>query len=99
MLRGMHRTAHTDRCFSSQTLLTNDGAGHILLECTHADMKKQHIARHDAMMRMSVKEFAKGAKGSHYSSHDENVGTMDTLKDIGVHSKRVPKFVLPDPLI
>ena len=44
----------------------NDGAGHILLECTHADMKKQHIARHDAMMRMLVKEFTQGAKGSHY---------------------------------
>ena len=32
----------------------NDGAGHILLECTHADMKKQQIARHDAMMRMLI---------------------------------------------
>ena len=70
------------------------GAGHILLECTHADMKKQHIARHDAMMRMLIKEFTKGAKGSHYLIAD--VGTVDTLKDIGVHSKRVPKFVLPD---
>ena len=38
----------------------NDGVGHILLECTHADMKKQHIGRHDAMMRMLIKEFTKG---------------------------------------
>ena len=37
----------------------------ILLECTHADMKKQHT-RHDAMMRMLIKEFTKGSKGSHY---------------------------------
>ena len=65
-----------------------------LLECTHADMKKQHIARHDAMMRMLIKGFTKGTKGSHYLIAD--VGTSDTLKDIGVHSKRVPKFVLPD---
>ena len=72
----------------------NDGAGHILLECTHADLKKQHIARHDAMMRMLIKGFTKGTKGSHYLTAD--VGTADTLKDIGVHSKRVPEFVLPD---
>ena len=72
----------------------NDGAGHILLECTHADMKKQHIARHDAMMRMLIQEFTKGSKGSHYLIAD--VGTVETLKKIGVHSKRVPKFVLPD---
>ena len=65
-----------------------------MLECTHADMKKQHIARHDTMMRMLVKEFTKGSKGSHYLIAD--VGTVDTLKKIGVHSKRVPKFVLPD---
>ena len=56
-------------------------------------MKKQHIARHDAMMRMLIKEFTKGAKGSHYLIAD--VGTTDALKDIGVHSKRVPTFVLP----
>ena len=59
-------------------------------------MKKQHIARHDAMMRMVVKEFTKGTKGSHYLIAD--VGTVDTLKNyyIGVHSKQTPKFVLPD---
>ena len=81
----------------------NDGASHILLECTHAesDMKKQHIARHDAMTRMLIKGFTKGTKGSHYLIAD--VGTTDTFKDIGVHSnlKRVelPKFVLPDSRI
>ena len=57
-------------------------------------MKKQHIARHDVMMRMLIKEFTKGSKGSHYLIAD--VGTVDTLKSIGVHSKRIPKFVLPD---
>ena len=57
-------------------------------------MKKQHIARHDTMMRMLIKKFTKGAKGSHFLIAD--VGTANTLKDMGVHSKRVPKFVLPD---
>ena len=46
------------------------------------------------MMRMLIKGFTKGTKGSHYLIAD--VGTADTLKDIGVHSKRVPKFVSPD---
>ena len=59
-----------------------------------ADMKKQHIARHNAMMRMLIKGFTEGAKGRHYLIAD--IGTVDTLKDIGVHSKRVPKFMLPD---
>ena len=65
--------------------------------CLNARMrmlKKQHIARHDAMMRMLIKEFTNGTKGSHYLIAD--VGTVDALKDLGVHSKRVPKFVLPD---
>ena len=83
----------------SRCLLTgcqgNDGAGHILLECTHADMKKRHIARHDAMMQMLMKELTTGSRGSHYLIAD--VGTVDTLKSIGVHSKQIPKFVLPDP--
>ena len=61
----------------------NDCAGHILLECMHADMKKQHIARHDAMMRMLIKEFTIGTKGSHYLIAD--VGTVDALKDLGAH--------------
>ena len=60
----------------------------------HADMKKQHIARHDGMMRMLIKKFTKGTKGSHYLI--ANVGTADTLKDVGAHSKRIPKFALPE---
>ena len=46
------------------------------------------------MMKMLIKESTKGAKGSQYLIAD--VGTADTPKQIGVHSKRVPKFVLPD---
>ena len=69
-------------------------AGRILLECTHADIRRRHIASHNAMMQMLIKEFTKGAKGSHYLI--ASVGTVDTLKYIGVHSKRVRKFVLPE---
>ena len=68
----------------------NDGAGHILLECAHADMKNQHIARHDAMMRMLIKQLTKGIQGSHYLIAD--VGAVDTLKDLGVHSKVYPSL-------
>ena len=52
-----------------------------MLECAHADMKKQHIARHDIMMRMLIKGVTKGTKGNHNLIAD--VGTADTLKDIG----------------
>ena len=54
-------------------------------------MQKQHIARHDAMMRMLIKEFTKGSKGSHYLIADLDVGIVDTFKKIRVHSKRVPE--------
>ena len=43
---------------------------------------------------MLINEFTKGSKGSQYLIAD--VGTVDTLKSIGVHSKRIPKLVLPD---
>ena len=37
------------------------------------------------MMRMLIKEFTKGAKGSHYLI--AGVGTADTLENMGVHNK------------
>lgn len=71
-----------------------DRAGHILLEFTHYDLKKLHIARHNLMMRMLIQAFTKGQLGSHYLVAD--VGTSDKLKNIGEHNTRVPDFVLPD---
>ena len=41
-------------------------------------------------MRMLIKGFTKGTKGSHYLIAD--VGTVYTLKDIGMHSKRIPNL-------
>ena len=60
----------------------------------HPDMSKQYIARHDKAMRTVIQAFTKGQCGSHYLIAD--VGKIEGLKDIGVHSKRVPAFVLPD---
>jgi len=60
----------------------------------HPDMSKQYIARHDKAMRTVIQAFTKGQCGSHYLIAD--VGKIEGLKDIGVHSKRVPASVLPD---
>jgi len=60
----------------------------------HPDMSKQYIARHDEAMRTVIQAFTIGQCGSHYLIAD--VGKIEGLKDIGVHSKRVPAFVLPD---
>ncbi|KAL3151126.1 hypothetical protein ABBQ38_012992 [Trebouxia sp. C0009 RCD-2024] len=57
-------------------------------------MKKQYIARHDKAMRAVVQAFTKGRLGSYYLIAD--VGRLEGLKELGVHSKRVPAFVLPD---
>ncbi len=57
-------------------------------------MKKQYIARHDKAMRTVVQSFTKEKNSSFYLIAD--VGRMEGLKAIGVHSKRVPSFVLPD---
>ena len=63
----------------------------------HPDMSKQYIARHDKAMRTVIQAFTKGQCGSHYLIAD--VGKIEGLKDIGVHSKRVPAFVLPRQML
>ena len=45
-------------------------------------------------MRTVIQAFTKGQCGSHYLIAD--VGKIEGLKDISVHSKIVPAFVLPD---
>ena len=57
-------------------------------------MKKQYIARHDKAVRMLIKSLIKGKQGGNYIVAD--VGQMEQLKELGVHSKRIPSFVLPD---
>jgi len=62
--------------------------GHIVWSYMHPDMSKQYIARHDKAMRTVIQAFTKGQCGSHYLIAD--VGKIEGLKDMGVHSKRVP---------
>ena len=68
--------------------------GHIMNGCKHPDMKKQHISRHDKAVRMLISAMIKGSQGGNYIIAD--VGQEDTLKELGVHSKRIPSYVLPD---
>ena len=46
------------------------------------------------MIRMLMQAFTKGKQGCHHLIAD--VGAAENLKDIEVHSKRVPGFILPD---
>ena len=73
-----------------------DSGGHIddiLGGCLHREMKKLYIARHDKAMRAVVQAFTKEQLGSFYLMAD--VGQLEGLKELGVHSNRVPAFVLP----
>ncbi len=72
----------------------DDSQGHIFGSCMHPDMSKQYTARHDKAMRTVIQAFTKEQCGSHYLIAD--VGKVEGLKDMGVHSKRVPAFVLPN---
>ncbi len=72
----------------------DDSQGHIFGSCMHPDMSKQYIARYDKAMRTVIQAFIKGQFGSHYLIAD--VAKIEGLKNIRVHGKRVPAFVLPD---
>ena len=75
----------------------DDAAGHILGGCKHKEMSAMYIARHDKAMRKVIQEVIRGEYGNYYIIAD--VGTPDGLKEMGVHSKRIPAFVLPDEYI
>ncbi len=69
----------------------DDSQGHIFGSCMHSEMSKQYIARHDKAMRTVIQAFT---KEQYYQIAD--VGKIEALKDIGMHSKGVPAFVPPD---
>ena len=73
-----------------------DSAGHILGHCQHKELKAHYIARHDKAMRKIIKEIMKpqGQSGGHFIIAD--VGQLEGLCQLGVHSKRIHEFVLPD---
>ena len=62
--------------------------------CSHKEMKAMYIARHDKAMRKLLKQVLNGKHGAHYVIAD--VGTLEGLKQLGVHNKRIPSFVLQD---
>ena len=68
----------------------DDAAGHILGGCRHKEMSAMYIARHDKAMRKVIQEAVKGEHGNFYIIAD--VGKIEGLRDIGVHSKRIPKL-------
>ncbi len=72
----------------------DDSQQHIVGSCMHTDMSKQHIARHGKAMRTVIQAFTTRECGSHYLI--ANVERIEGLKDMGMHSKRAPAFVLPD---
>ena len=74
-----------------------DSAGHILGHCKHKDMAGSYIARHDEAMRKVIKAAFKGQQDSNYIIAD--VGRLQELKKLAVHSKRVPAFVLPNEFV
>ena len=74
-----------------------DSAGHMLGHCQHKDMAGSYIARHDEAMRKVIKATLKGQQGNNYIIAD--VGRLPELQRLGVHSKRIPAFVLPDEFV
>ena len=74
-----------------------DSVGHMLGHCQHKDMAGSYIARHDEAMRKVIKATLKGQQGSKYIIAD--VGRLPELQKLGVHSKRIPAFVLPSWLL
>ena len=71
-----------------------DSAGHLLGGCSNKEMKAMYIARHDKAMRKLLKQVLSGKHGAHYVIAD--VGTLEGLKQLGVHNKRIPPFTLQD---
>ena len=60
-------------------------------------MAGSYTARHDKAMRKVVKAALKGQQSNHHIIAD--VGKLPELQRLGVHSKRVPAFILPDGFI
>ena len=69
-----------------------DSGGHILGGCTR--FTDIYISRHDASLRMLLKAIVKGAHGGYYTIAD--IGRDELTLDLGVDSKRIPTWLLPD---
>ena len=69
-----------------------DSGGHIVGGCTRfTDM---YICCHDASLRMLLKAIVKGAHGGFHTVAD--IGRDELTQDLGVDSKRIPAWIMPD---
>jgi len=76
-----------------------DSGSHNLGGCAHPEMREMVIYRHDEAHRIIINAINKGRKGSFLSNNIADVGTAATLGNLGVHHKRIPKWVLPNNML
>ena len=75
----------------------SDSIAHIAGGCRHPNMKAKYIFRHDEACRMAITAFTKGTYGSFLLIAD--VGSEDKMRELGVHSKRIPAWALPNHIL
>ncbi len=84
----MPRSANCPHCHQP------DSGGHILGGCGHTIMKALYISRHDEAMRKVLRAINHGQKGSYLKIAD--IGRDELINDLGVVSKRIPTWLIPD---
>jgi hypothetical protein len=84
--QGIARDTHRPLCRDA------DSIGRILGNCTHSEVKKVYIFRHDKAMRPIMKEIKNGSLGNFYCTAD--VGTAVAMEALGAQSKRLPEWLI-----
>ena len=56
--------------------------------------KAMYIRRHDLALRLALKAISKGDHGGYYTIAD--IGRAEVIRDMGVSSKRIPAWLLPN---
>jgi hypothetical protein len=59
-----------------------DSIGHILGSCTHSEVKRVYISRHDKASRTIMREIQNGSAGNFYCTAD--VGTAVVMEELGL---------------
>jgi hypothetical protein len=85
---GIARDTHCPLCKDA------DSIGHILGNCTHSEITKLYISRHDKAMRLIMKEMQNGSPENFYCMTDVYVGTAVVMEDLGANSKRLPEWLI-----
>jgi hypothetical protein len=84
--QGIARDTHCPLCKDA------DSIGRILGSCTHSEVKKVYISRHDKAMRLIMKGIQNGSLGNFYCTAD--VGTAAVMEELGATSKRLPEWLI-----